>query len=249
MGRIKTPTLANGVSVVYDSHDAEKNCEPTSLACDFITIPIRFAFIFCSSPFFISEEKSNNQSAFTSKTFWPHKIICIILYFVDILWMIGFVRGSLPAESRNPALFISFLETVLIHTCKLALAKALWFNKSGIVEIVNYIYNHQEKLPRVAGVWRKYLIIITCSCYCLIGCWTVGVHEDLSMYENQKLGSEWWDKIVKSGRQIFFIDEITNGVHNATLFRSNQTYSAIDTCMGILAAAGLLHRFVYNTKL
>lgn len=161
--------------------------------------------------------------------------------------MIGLIRGSLPAETRNPALLLAFLDTIIGQACKPVLAKKLWFNKNDFIEITNFLAKEEGTL--VGRKWVKYFVIGICAIYCTAAFLIWGKLPQISpLYQENKADfnfKNWREGTITCGRQIFFIDGIKNGRRNATM--SYQTikegFSGFDIFLGVSASAGLLHRF------
>lgn len=223
----------------------------------YLRIPLNFIFSFFCSPFrlVINKLEKSDLVSFSSKAFWPHTVLCIIFTFFDILWMIAFVRNSIPSHSSNPALFLALLKTVAVQISKFAFLRKVWFHQQDFARLANFLSTEHKNqgLPSLKSKWYngKFAVFAICVLYTFVGLWhakspTVlgpgSVERTNCFVESVNL---WWLNMIDGGRKIFFIDDISKGMnYTVELIEFNmQQLSWLDICLGIAGATGRLHRF------
>lgn len=110
----------------------------------FFTIPLKFSYALGISPLYVkpcSDQDSKNISEqFQVATWLPQKTIYGILTLLDLIYMLGIVRGSFPRHHKNPAEHLMFVIEVISHLYKCVTFKILWTNQSEFAELVNFIH-------------------------------------------------------------------------------------------------------------
>lgn len=215
--------------------------------------PLKFTFALCLSPFYLRVTtktcKWETQPTVVAKSWFPQKVICLLLTIFDLFWMIHFVRESLPKDAKNPAHHIEMIINVISQLFKCVMIKKLWLNKNDFVKIANFILN--SEIPILKTKWfikgGNVFIWILLIIYTTLGIsymdWLTGDVDDTNLEVRDQYDlSKWWHTMVANGRYNFFLINSTNLWTPETTQDSRTTW--LDVVIGILSTVGLLHRLV-----
>lgn len=215
--------------------------------------PINTAFTLCCSPFRLvlsSERKSGDGSNFlVAKRSLPQSIVCAALTILSFLWMIAFIRISLPKQEKNPALYVGLLSSVSSCLSKIMFVKILWLNSKYFVDIANLLLRQQitGTFPNLTHS-KKWILAPTLSIlYTAFGFWNwaglMELNTSYRVHSSDYTAHRWWSKMIQGGRQIFFVNDVYHH-HNYSTNETSIGSDGVHVGLGLLAAAGLLHRFI-----
>lgn len=226
----------------------------------YICIPIDFYFAFFCCPFRLIRSKSekSGKSCYSAQKFYLHMFFCVVLSFSDILWMIAFIRNSIPDKNSNPALFLELLKTVLSQTYKLLLMKKFWFEAQDFLNLVNFLESANGSggliLSHLKPKWHKITIWALCILFTGLGLWSAADVTPLGPINTNNMSINgsfkgwelWWANMVDGSRKIFFIDGFSEEGKYSDGLRTKRylAYHSLDVALGVVAGAGRLHRLL-----
>lgn len=208
----------------------------------FLTLPLKFAYLLCLSPFYLTSTKFVAASQgiapvkFCATTWLPQKLTCGFLTLLDIVWILRFIRKALPTEQKNPSQHIETVIAVISQVYKVVTFYKLWMNQHEFERLANF--TSKTDLPLLQSRWWKpklcvYLFIIL---YVLLGLsymdWVSGKIDETSDIAFSI--EQWWQMMVTEGKYNFYMSGAT------------QYSYFVETVLGTFAAAGLLHRLLIN---
>lgn len=221
--------------------EATTNGEKT--AKHILKISFDFAYYLICIPFHFTKvyNAESNQHFYRAKSWWPQKIVCTIFTFMDCLWMIYMIKTCFPTDPNNPAMFISMLGTFVSHIGKYVIIIKIWRGSENFKNIINYVTTQSAFLPKpMASLWNGRIgITVICGIYTCLGLINFSrvpggeITFEFSM-------TRWWREIVEGGHKILFLDR--NCLVTCTSNTSILVHSTFDVIVGVLSAAGLLHR-------
>lgn len=211
---------------------------------DFFKFLVNSAFTLCICPYRLVERDGVPHQAFKSASWWPQKIISIIL-IVSSYTRVTRDLASPSVKSEDPAEYFLVLQkyTSVLHNTVLVVL--LWRSEEKIVQIVNFICQKKSFFPtspstisqgkRVAALaWLLYMtnaimqFITNKNVVSVADMYLAGNSTSLNLVE------EWWFETIQSGRINFFLDPSTS---------SDYHLSFLDHMIGVISAFGLYQRY------
>lgn len=238
-------------------------------SASFFRIFLNATYFLGISPFRLVKETvagSNYLSlsnTYTSKSWLPQLILAFCGTTLGTIWKIRDLRFSAPTNFRNPAMYFQTMQIYASTLEKLIFLKLIWFNKSRILEVVNFGSNLKKfrDNPPQQIPFNKYFkfaqafTIIACFLYAMCSCMEVitgeytggsKLHEnindtDVSTNSKRTVGT-WWIEMVDAGYTNFFL---SNSSQVSQEWEEDTTLTIEDHIIGILSVVGLYYRYVY----
>lgn len=213
----------------------------------FLTLPLKFSFCLCLSPFYLKVSKSKEnglpKTTVSAKTMLLQKISCALLTILDLFWMIQFARKSFPDDPKNPSHHINMVSTAISQVFKCVMFKKLWLNQKDFEKIGNFILTSRIPVSQTKWLSKKGTGLI---CFLLLLYTTLGlVYIDWVGGSTKFLNTEtshleevshWWGGMIASGKYNFFLTNSTSTAAATVLS------PLVENLIGVLSAAGLFHR-------
>lgn len=158
-----------------------KRKETLHLLTNFYKVYFDTAYYLCCCPFRITSYINENGSMqFVIKSWWPHKVICGILMFSSLYWIVREFLDNVPSkDSKDPTSYFEFISWGVNLLWVIATLKQFWFNQQNIVRIFNYIVDDRNSIPvpdQAGWFMRKKFSIFICL-VCITFCVAMGIGE------------------------------------------------------------------------
>lgn len=220
----------------------------------YLCVPLNFTFLFFCSPFRLTRNSKMISGDYHARRYWLHSLLCMFLSFVDVLWMIAYIRRSMikiPRGNLNPALYIELFNTVISQASKISLLKKLWLGSQDFANLANVISTkfQYRRFPPFTPKWYrgKCIVCALSILYTLVGILNIAAPDRLGNSLGGKRNSEtWWSIVVHGGRKVFFIDDISTSANYSGFDYKNLNTSSLDLLVGVISSVGLLHRYEHG---
>lgn len=204
-------------------------------------------FLFCC-PFRIkikSDPLSPTKRNCVATSFLPQKLLCGILTFVNIFWIIHWVRLKFPPKKDNPSDYLVLVAQINTSILRVALFKVYWFGKENVVKIVNFIVDDESSIPVplsksiLLNTLGKVIFFVWCALVGILGV----AYVYLRVVSDYKSDFTLGPAILFKTREIFFLG-------NATIAASpNEPLSTAEIIISILTAISDIHQEMFYTFL
>lgn len=177
----------------------------------------------------------------TLKSSLAQKIPCGLVTILDIFWVIHVIRSWFPIKGlHNPRLYITMVGVVAAQVAKIVFFVKLWLQEKQMVRLPKLIvtiehYAHDKLYNRKMSKLVRFGIFMISLSYVVVGIITFGrIYGYDSHYEVHGY-RQWWLDMINAGRKIFYLGDDSSSIGEA--------YWS-DILVGVLAALGLLHRYL-----
>lgn len=198
-----------------------------------------FQFI---SPFRIKIQRSEKRYRVYATYKFPQKLLCAFQTLLGLICVMGEVRRSVPANPKNPSMYLYLCLRIVTGLLKLVQIKLFWCDQKKLVEVLNFVM--ESKIDPVPSKrWSKLIFAsrfgkIGMILFCIISSaiavqnWLAGRINSIDKNLDGHYIT-WWSGLLETGKY--------------NIFLLNDLGPSGEVFVGILTAMGMLWRHLIGT--